>query len=134
MSASQTYRDYRKSMMLSIGGYVVTLFAVSYFIDKETTAPILAGGLALIPAFFILLMLRALWRYVHSVDEAQRFFLIKSMMIGLFAVLALSGSWGLIEMMSEQLPKLPIFWAFPVFFFAFGLATCFGPGRGMGLK
>jgi len=134
MGTCHVYRNYRNSMMLSIGGYVVTLFAVSFFVDKDATAPALAAGLALIPAFFILLTIRALWRYVHHVDEAQRFFLIKSMMIGLFAMLALSGSWGIIEMMSNNIPKLPIFWVFPLFFLAFGLATCFGPGRGMGLK
>jgi len=134
MSAKQINRDYMKSMMLSSMGYVVTLFAVSFYIDKDATAPIVAAVLTLIPAFFVMLMLRAVWIYVHRVDEAQRFFLVKSMMIGLFAVLAVSGSWGLIEMMSNDLPKLPIFWMFPLFFGVFGLSTCFGPGRGMGCK
>jgi len=134
MSACQVQRNYMKSLLLSAGAYVVTLMAVTYAVNKMDASPLLAGTLAIIPAFFVLLMLWAVWVYVRDVDEAQRFFLVKSMMIGLFAVLALSGSWGLVEMMSDDLPKLPIFWLFPLFFVVFGLSSCFGPGRGMGFK
>jgi len=134
MSACQVQRNYMKSLLLSAGAYVVTLMAVTYAVNKMDASPLLAGTLAIIPAFFVLLMLWAVWVYVRDVDEAQRFFLVKSMMIGLFAVLALSGSWGLVEMMSDDLPKLPIFWLFPLFFGVFGLSSCFGPGRGMGFK
>ena len=134
MSTCQVQRNYMKSLMLSAGAYVMTLTGVTFVVNKMDASPILAGALAIIPAFFVLLMLRAVWIYVRDVDEAQRFFLVKSMMIGLFALLAVSGSWGLVEMMSDDLPRLPVFWLFPLFFFAFGLASCFGPGRGMGFK
>ena len=134
MCACQVQRNYMKSLLLSAGAYVVTLMAVTYAVNKMDASPLLAGTLAIIPAFFVLLMLWAVWVYVRDVDAAQRFFLVKSMMIGLFAVLALSGSWGLVEMMSDDLPKLPIFWLFPLFFVVFGLSSCFGPGRGMGFK
>jgi len=134
MSACQVQRHYRKSLLLSAIGYAVTLTGVTFAVNKMEASPILAGSLAIIPAVFVLLMLRAVWIYIHDVDEAQRFFLIKSMMIGLFAVLSVSGGWGLVEMMSNDLPGIPIFWLFPMFFFVFGLASCFGPGRGMGFK
>lgn len=134
MSASQVQRNYRKSLLLSSLGYVVTLLGVTQAVNTLGASTLLAGALAIIPAIFVLLMLRAIWIFVHDVDEAQRFFLVQSMMIGLFAVLAISGSWGLVEMMSDDIPKLPIFWLFPLFFGVFGLSTCFGPGRGMGCK
>lgn len=120
--------------MLSSLGYVVTLLGVTQAVNTLGASTLLAGALAIIPAIFVLLMLRAIWIFVHDVDEAQRFFLVQSMMVGLFAVLAISGSWGLVEMMSDDIPKLPIFWLFPLFFGVFGLSTCFGPGRGMGCK
>jgi len=134
MSASQVQRNYRKSLLLSSLGYVVTLLGVTQAVNTLGASTLLAGALAIIPAIFVLLMLRAIWIFVHDVDEAQRFFLVQSMMVGLFAVLAISGSWGLVEMMSDDIPKLPIFWLFPLFFGVFGLSTCFGPGRGMGCK
>lgn len=134
MSVGRVHKTYMKSLLLSAGAYVVTLMGVTFAVNKMEASPILAGLLAIIPAFFVLLMLRAVWIYVHDVDEAQRFFLMKSMMIGLFSLLAVSGSWGLVEMMSDDLPRLPVFWLFPLFFGVFGLSTCFGPGRGMGCK
>lgn len=134
MSTHQVQKTYMKSLLLSAGAYAVTLMGVTFAVNKIDASPLLAGGLAIIPAVFILLMLRAVWIYVHDVDEAQRFFLLKSMMVGLFSLLAVSGSWGLVEMMSDDLPRLPIFWLFPLFFGVFGLSTCFGPGRGMGQR
>lgn len=134
MSTCQVQKTYMKSLLLSAGAYAGTLIGVTFVVNKIEASPLVAGGLAIIPAVFILLMLRAVWIYVHDVDEAQRFFLLKSMMVGLFSLLALSGSWGLVEMMSDDLPRLPIFWLFPLFFGVFGLSTCFGPGRGMGQR
>ena len=130
----QVSRNYMKSILGSSLGYAVTLMAVTFFVNSQKPSSAVVIGLTLIPAFFVMLMLRAVWHYIHRVDEAQRFFLMKSVLIGLFAILAVSGSWGLVEMMSDDLPRLPIFWAFPLFFGAFGLSSCFGPGRGMGMK
>lgn len=130
----QVSRNYMKSILGSSLGYAGTLMAVTFFANSQKPSSAVVIGLTLIPAFFVMLMLRAVWQYIHRVDEAQRFFLMKSVLIGLFAILAVSGSWGLVEMMSDDLPRLPIFWAFPLFFGAFGLSSCFGPGRGMGLK
>jgi len=134
MSFSQIKRDYKKSMMMSSIGYAVTLLGLTVYIVKAQLSPLMAGILSVIPGAFILLMLRSVWVYLHRVDEAQRFYMTKSMISALFVMLALSGSWGLVEMMSDDLPKLPIFWMFPLFFLVFGLSTCFGQGRGMGLK
>lgn len=135
MQNRSVQKQYMLSMLTLSVGYVGSLLGVTILIK---TGAIEGQGtialLTLIPGFFVFGMIWAMWRYLRDMDEVQRHFLVQCMMLGLFAVLIVSGVWGLIEMMAEDLPRLPIFWVFPGFFFVFGLATCFGPGRGMGLR
>ena len=114
--------------------YVASLCGITFFLDDLSANIGLGIALTLIPGFFVLMMLRAIWVYLRDVDEAQRYFIMRSLIVGTFVILSLSGVWGLIELVVEDVPALPVFWIFPIFFFAFGLAGCFGPGRGMGIK
>lgn len=101
-------------------GYLGSLFGVVAVIKSADPGLGLSALLAVIPALFVMGMLWAIWSFVRETDEVQRFYITRSMMIGLFAVLAVSGSWGLMEMVVEGLPELPVFWMFPIFFAVMG--------------
>lgn len=128
-------RQYMFSMLGTSLGYAGSLIGVTFALRnwEDVSMPIIIA-LATIPGIFLFGMILSFWRYVRDIDEVARHFIVQSMILGLFAILALSGIWGLIEMLTDDVPRLPIFWVFPLFFGAFGLAACFGPGRGMGLK
>lgn len=135
MTPQLAKRRYRLSLLGFSLGYAGTLIGVTIALKKLSVS---TSGFALIlaifPGLFLFGMLWSVWRFMSEVDEVTRHFTVQSMMLGLFGILTLSGVWGVMELLVENLPQLPIFWIFPAFFLAFGLANCFGPGRGMGLK
>jgi len=134
MSVKSELKRYMWSILGGSLGYAGALIGVTFAL-KSISGPLsLKISLSVIPGIFVLYMLHAIWRFVKNVDEAQRYFFTQSLMFATFTVLALSGVWGLVEMLVEEVPRVPVFWVFPVFFGALGLSTCFGPGRGMGLK
>lgn len=135
MTVNRKMCRHTKSSLVFSMAYAVALIGFT-FVVKSLSNPsnFLVVSLALIPGTLLLGMLWSFWRISVTVDEAQRHFLTQSMIVSLFFTLGLSGVWGSIELMTTDLPRLPVFWIFPIFFGVFGLAACFGPGRGMGLK
>jgi len=132
MAHKTIIKRYAYSMLGYCFAYAVSFVGFAFIPDELIDNIALKIGLAIIPAFFIMMMLRTLWIYIRDVDEAQRFFLQRSINIAAFAVLIVSGSWGLLELMIDDIFKISLFWVVPFFFMMFGLATCFGPARGLG--
>lgn len=131
MTKTQTAQQRYTRRMLGSGlCYLAALLGVMTFINAQEPSLAVAIGLSIIPAIFVMGMLVAIWRYLKETDEVQRFFVTRAMMIGLFAVLIVSGGWGLMEMVVDDLPKLPVFWIFPIFFFAMGLSQLFNRDQG----
>ena len=134
MSRNRAVKRYMFSILGGSLGYAGALIGVSIAL-KSIAGPLsLKIALSLIPGIFVLYMLRVIWRFVKCADEAQRYFFTQAFVAAAFVVLALSGVWGLVEMLVDEVPALPVFWIFPAFFMALGLSSCVGPGRGMGMK
>ena len=132
MTHKKILKRYMYSMLGYGCAYAGSVIGFAFIQDELVDNLVLTIGLAIIPAFFIMMMLRAFWIYIRDVDEAQRFFLQRSINVALFAVLVLSGLWGLLELMIDDVLKISLFWIFPFFFVVFGVATIFGPTRGLG--
>ncbi len=132
MSQALIRKRYIRTIMGAGAGYMGAVFGVSTQLDDADPVTALNIALALLPGLFILLMVYAIWVYIRDVDEAVRHFLVKAMMGALFVALSISGVWGLAELFLDGLPKLPVFFVFPIVMGMFGVFTCFGPARGMG--
>jgi len=132
MSQTMIRKRYTRTVMGAGAGYIGAVFGVSTQLDDGDPLTAINIGLALVPGLFILLMVYAMWVYFRDVDEAARHFMIKAMMSALFVALSISGVWGLAELFLDALPKLPVFFVFPIIIGMFGVFTCFGPARGMG--
>ena len=120
MQPKQAVKRYFLTVMGSSLGYLGAVLGISFVHDKVPDGSLAGICLALVPGIFICLMLHAVWRFLKNTDEVARYELTQSMMAGLFVLLALSGGWGLVELFNDTLPRLPIFFAFPVFFLSFG--------------
>jgi len=129
MAPKLAQRRYMTLMLGSSLAYAVSLIGVTFFVKKLDVITPLAIGLGLVPGLFVSGMLYAIWRYLKEMDEAARFFMTRSLMLACFLVLSIAGVWGLLEMLLDDLPKLPVFWIFPIFFFVFGSVTAFGPNK-----
>lgn len=132
MSQTLIQKRYRRTVMGAGAGYIGAVFGVSTQLDDGDPVTALNVFLAFLPGAFVLLMVYAMWVYIRDVDEAARHFLVKAMMSALFVTLAISGVWGLAELFLDGLPKLPVFFVFPIVMGMFGVFTAFGPARGMG--
>jgi len=121
MKPKLAIKRYLFSVMGSSLGYVAAVFGISFAHDKVTDGSVAGILISLIPGIFIVLMTASLWRFLKDVDEVARHDLTQAMMAGIFVLLMLSGSWGLVELFNDSMPRLPIFYAFPAFFIIFGL-------------
>jgi len=130
ISPKRAKKRYLYMMMGGSLAYIATVFGVSFALDDGDPVTAINLILALLPGFPIIIMLFAIWRYLKEVDEVGRHYLTQSLMIALFGTLALSGVWGLAELFLENLPRLPVFYIFPIAMGLFGLAGAFGPARG----
>lgn len=132
MSQTLVRKRYLRTCLGAGAGYMGAVFGVSTQLDDGDPLTALNIGLALVPGLFILMMVYSMWVYFRDVDEAARHFMVKAMMSALFVALSISGVWGLAELFLDALPKLPVFFVFPIIIGMFGVFTCFGPARGMG--
>lgn len=129
LTPKQASKQYTFRMMGASLGYLGATMGAAAVLDKGDPVSLITILVALVPGLFVLLMLRAVWRYMREMDEVARFDHTRAMMVALFLILSVAGGWGLVELFNESLPRLPVFWVFPGFFFAYGLISCFVFGR-----
>jgi len=123
MKPKVALKRYLSLMIGSSLSYLGSVFGVSFSHDLLKDGSIPAILLSLVPAVPLCLMVWSVWRYIQEADEVVRHDLTQAMLIGLFVLLGLSGSWGLAELFNDSMPRLPVFFAFPAFFLIFGIAS-----------
>ena len=79
-------------------------------------------ALTMVPIAALLSTYWALWRFITEIDEFLRMIQIKSIIIGLIAVMVVITGWGLMEIYADA-PALGIFWLNPVFWVAYAIAA-----------
>lgn len=131
MSPTLVRKRYTRTILGGGAGYLGAVFGVSFLLSDDSPITAINIGLACLPGLFILIMLYAVWVYLRDSDEVARHFMVRALLAALFLALSISGVWGLAELFLEKLPRLPVFFVFPIVMAAFGLFTCFGPARGI---
>ena len=79
-------------------------------------------ALTVVPIAALLSTYWALWRFITEIDEFLRLIQIKSIIIGLMAVMMVITGWGLMELYADA-PALGIFWLNPLFWVAYAIAA-----------
>lgn len=121
MTHKQAHRRYMKLAAFSMVLYIIGIMALSWTREHMELPLFAIYGLLVFPVFSILLWMWGMWRYVTEIDEFLRSIQVKSIMYGLAIMLAITSGWGLLEFYSD-VPKLPIFYAMPIFTGAYGIA------------
>ena len=127
---TQARKRYQRSMALTGALYVLGVLGGAMLIDTSDPLTPYTLAVAFAPGLAIAFMLYAIWRFLKQTDEAARHFLTQSLFMACFVTLAVSGVWGLAELFLHDLPRLPVFYLFPLAMGLFGLLSCFGPARG----
>jgi len=124
MTPKQAGRRYIMMMMSGSLGYLISVFGVSIFHDTFQDGSLAGITLSLIPAAFILIMIFSIYRFLNDMDEVARHDHSEAMLLSLFIILTLSGGWGLAELFNDSMPRLPVFFVFPIFFLIYGVISC----------
>lgn len=123
LSPKQALRRYMKVFVPSMIAYVAFIFLAVSLIKAELVSGPMVFVMAILPGLAALSFLYAWFRYIREADELQRRVQTEAIMTAVAAVLSLTLTWGILEMLIETLPKLPLFWVFPIFMIVQGLAV-----------
>ena len=122
-SPKQALRRYFKIFIPSMIAYLFFVFLAVRLIKGEFVSGPLMYIVALLPAAAALGFLFGWFRFIQETDELARRVQTEAILFGVAAVLTLSLTWGILEMFIVTLPRLPVFWVFPVFMMVQGLAS-----------
>lgn len=106
---------YTRRMLLIAAVYVAGIVLASMVIDPGAPLGLLAIGLALIPGAAMLAAIGAIGRFVAELpDEYLRMLEVRKIIVATGVTLAITSVWGLLELYSDSLPRLPVFYVFPI--------------------
>ncbi len=106
---------YTRRMLLIAAVYVAGIVLASMVIDPGAPLGPLAIGLALIPGAAMLAAIGAIGRFVAELpDEYLRMLEVRKIIVATGVTLAITSVWGLLELYSDSLPRLPVFYVFPI--------------------
>ncbi len=118
----QALRRYFKMFVPSMIAYLVLVVLAVRLIRGELVTGAVMYLVAFLPALAALGFLFSWFRFIRETDELARRVQTEAIMFGVGVVLTLSLTWGLLEMFIDTLPRLPVFWVFPIFMIGQGLA------------
>lgn len=121
--AGPVQRRYLRRMALSSVFYVAAIFAASRLLDREAPVSALGVVIALMPGVAVLGMIGALARlYLELGDEYLRMLEVRKAMVATGLTLAVCSVWGILELFTP-VPRLPLFWVFPMWALGLGLGA-----------
>lgn len=121
MARSPVRRRYLQRLGVSMGVYLVSLFAAEYLISRELVDGPLAWVLGLIPglavvgAFYAVGML-----IVEQKDEFLRMLIVRQILVATGFSLSIATVWGFLENFA-LVPHVPAFWVGILWFLGFGI-------------
>lgn len=123
LTPKQALRRYFKLFFPSMTAYMVAIFiAVKLLKNNIVTGPLIYP-IALLPGLAALVFLYGYFRFIWETDELQRKIQIEATLVGVAAILTFTLTWGIMEMFLPDLPRIPMFWIFPLYFVIQGFAA-----------
>lgn len=121
-STPRLRRRYLREFTPAMAGYVVALF-LSMWLLKRVDEPALRAAIALLPVAPVVLVVRALVRYIRDADELQRQIELESVSLATALVSMLYLAGGFLQMAKViDIPSgAAMFWVFPLVCLAYGL-------------
>ncbi|WP_430386885.1 hypothetical protein [Blastomonas fulva] len=115
-------RRYMKRIIPITIAYIATIALATALVPDNAPASALTIGLALLPGMAALGWLWAMGRLLIELDdEYLRMLEVRKFLIATGATLAITSVWGVLELYSPEVPKLAVFFVFPIW--CIGLAV-----------
>lgn len=108
-------RRYMKRIIPITIAYIATIALATALVPDNAPASALTIGLALLPGIAALGWLWAMGRLLIELDdEYLRMLEVRKFLIATGATLAITSVWGVLELYSPAVPKLAVFFVFPI--------------------
>jgi hypothetical protein len=133
-TASPAVRRYTQGILLTMSGYVLAVLGTTFYVHAHHPTGIMLYALSAIPSFCIFAMLGVVVIYLRDEkDEFQRVLVVRALLTAAFAILALSAYMDFLRSYGN-LPALPPFTDFVLFWMIFGLAQAVQSIRANGVS
>ncbi|MDK2758475.1 MULTISPECIES: hypothetical protein [Blastomonas] len=108
-------RRYMKRIIPITIAYIATIALATALVPDNAPASALTIGLALLPGMAALGWLWAMGRLLIELDdEYLRMLEVRKFLVATGATLAITSVWGVLELYSPEVPKLGVFFVFPI--------------------
>jgi hypothetical protein len=123
MTMNPAQRRYISRMAVISVAYVAAIFLASSVIPKGAAATPSTIAIALLPGLAVLGFIWALGCYFAELkDEYLRLLEIRKALVATALTLSVASSWGILEIYTD-VPRLPVFWAFPIWCAGLGVGA-----------
>lgn len=114
-AAHPAYRRYMGRMILLTVAYLASIALASWLIPDDAPANALTVALAVVPGLAVVGWIWAMGRLLVELDdEYLRLLEVRKIVVATGVTLALTSVWGILELYSPDVPKLPVFFVFPL--------------------
>ena len=130
MALTQTrnpaFRRYLGRFVPITVAYLASIALATWIIPDDAPANALTIGLAILPGLAVVGWIWAMGRLLIELDdEYLRMLEVRKMIVATGVTLALTSVWGILELYSPDVPRLPVFFVFPLWCIGLALGQVF---------
>lgn len=130
MALTQTrnpaFRRYLRRFVPITFAYLASIALATWIISDDAPANALTIGLAILPGLAVVGWIWAMGRLLVELDdEYLRMLEVRKMIVATGVTLALTSVWGILELYSPEVPRLPVFFVFPMWCVGLALGQAF---------
>lgn len=121
-SANPAFRRYRRRFIPITAAYVAGIALATWLIPDNAPASVTTIAIAALPGLAVIGWLWAMARMLIELDdEYLRLLEVRKAMVATGLTMGITSFWGILELFSPEVPKLPVFFVFPIW--CLGLAV-----------
>lgn len=118
------YRRYQRRFVPVTLLYLAFFALATWLIPDNAPASILTVGIAILPGLAVLGWIWAMARLLVELDdEYLRMLEVRKILVATALTLALCSVWGILELYSPDIPRLPVFFVFPTWCLGLGFGA-----------
>lgn len=125
-SRNPAFRRYLRRFVPITLAYLASIALATWIIPDDAPANALTIGLAILPGLAVVGWIWAMGRLLVELDdEYLRMLEVRKMIVATGVTLALTSVWGILELYSPEVPRLPVFFVFPLWCIGLALGQVF---------
>jgi hypothetical protein len=124
MALNKAQRRYNRAVLITMAGYMFTLFGVMIYADRTPLRGVGGAAIGILPALPVIAVFWIMWRYLNEErDEYLRHRATRQALIASGFMLSIATAWGFLENF-DIVPHAPAYYAAVLWFFGLGVGSC----------